>query len=100
MRKTVAVFFGGKSCENEISILTGRDSQTAGGITKSDSGKYLNFVVASFDAPLAVSKIDSLKQFPPEENQLFDGTAIQARYLYDLFVPKNKVCAVAVHAAE
>lgn len=97
----LACIFAPKSrMVTEISILTGRDSQTAGGITKSDSGKYLNFVVASFDAPLAVSKIDSLKQFPPEENQLFDGTAIQARYLYDLFVPKNKVCAVAVHAAQ
>ena len=96
----VCIFAPKSRMVTEISILTGRDSQTAGGITKSDSGKYLNFVVASFDAPLAVSKIDSLKQFPPEENQLFDGTAIQARYLYDLFVPKNKVCAVAVHAAE
>ena len=43
------------------------------------------------DAPLAVAKIDSLKQFGPEENQLFDGTAIQARYQYDLFVPGTKV---------
>ena len=82
----------------DVSVLSGRDGETEGGVKKSDSGKYINFVVASYDAPLAVSKIDSLKQFPPEENQLFDGTAIQARYLYDLFVPKNKVCAVAVHA--
>ena len=59
--------------------------------------KKIYALVTACDAPLAVAKIDSLKQFGPEENQLFDGTAIQARYLYDLFVPKNKVCAIAVH---
>ena len=37
---------------------------------------------------------DSLKQFGPEENQLFDGTAIQARYLYDLVVPSDKVITI------
>ena len=97
----LACIFAPKSrMVTEVAIRTGRDGETEGGVTKGENGKYINFVVASFDAPLAVSKIDSLKQFPPEENQLFDGTAIQARYLYDLFVPRNKVCSVAVHAHE
>ncbi|MBR4879420.1 MAG: hypothetical protein IKU13_06260 [Clostridia bacterium] len=97
----LACIFAPKSrMVTDVAIRTGRDGETEGGVTKSENGKYINFVVASYDAPLAVSKIDSLKQFPPEENQLFDGTAIQARYLYDLFVPRNKVCSVAVHAHE
>ena len=94
----VCIFAPKSRMVTDVAVLSGREGETEGGVKKSDSGKYINFVVASYDAPLAVSKIDSLKQFPPEENQLFDGTAIQARYLYDLFVPKNKVCAVAVHA--
>ena len=82
--------------QTEITVGTGRDEDEAG-VAASEGSKNINFVVASYDSVLAVSKIDSLKQVPPEENQLFDGTAIQARYLYDLFVPKNKVCAIAVH---
>lgn len=96
----VCIFAPKSRMVTDVSILSGRDDQASGGVTKSESGKYINFIVSSYDAPLAVSKIDSLKQFPPEENQLFDGTAIQARYLYDLFVPKAKVCSVAVHAVE
>ena len=46
------------------------------------------------DTPLAVSKLDSIKQFGPAENQLFDGTAIQARYLYDLFVPEKRIVSI------
>lgn len=87
----------------DIDIKTGRVEGnvdgTSGGISPTAAAKKINFVVASYDCPMAVSKIDSLKQFTPNDNQLFDGTAIQARYLYDLFVPKCKVGSVAVHTA-
>ena len=43
--------------------------------------------------------MDSLKQFGPEENQLFDGTAIQARYLYDLVVPTSKLATIGALVA-
>ena len=82
----------------DVAVRSGRGDETDGGVYKSDSGKYINFVVMHTSAPLAVTKIAETKQFPPEQNQLFDGTMIQIRFLYDLFVPKNKVCAVAVHA--
>ena len=48
---------------------------------------------------LSVIPILSLKQFGPEENQLFDGTAIQARYLYDLVVPKDKISTIGALVA-
>ena len=54
----------------------------------------INVLLAHCSAPLAVSKLDSIKQFGPEENQFFDGTAIQARYLYDLFVPTKSVVSL------
>ena len=74
-----------------IAPRSGRASQVAGGIAAGTGAKKIYALVTACDAPLAVAKIDSLKQFGPEENQLFDGTAIQARYQYDLFVPGTKV---------
>ena len=65
-----------------------------GGIVAGDSAKNIACLIAHCDAPLAVSKLDSIKQFGPAENQFFDGTAIQARYLYDLFVPEKKLAAI------
>ena len=65
-----------------------------GGIVPDEDAQDINVLIAHCDAPLAVSKLDSIKQFSPEENQFFDGTAIQARYLYDLFVPGKSVVSV------
>lgn len=83
-----------------ISIQSGRDGQTAGGIQASDSAKDICAMVVACDTPLAISKVDSLKQFGPEENQLFDGTAIQARYLYDLVVPSGKAVTIGALVAD
>jgi chitodextrinase len=82
-----------------VTALSGRDAGAAGGLTAAAGAKQIHALVVACDAPLAVSRIDSLKQFGPEENQLFDGTAIQARYLYDLFVPGNKVCTIGALVA-
>lgn len=51
-------------------------------------------IIALCDIPLAVSKLDSIKQFGHQENQFFDGTSIQARYLYDLFVPSKRLKSI------
>ena len=59
-----------------------------------EGSKRICALVTAWDTPIAISRIDSLKQFGPEENQLFDGTAIQARYLYDLVVPKDKMVTI------
>ena len=42
---------------------------------------------------------DAIKQFGPQENQLFDGTSIQARYLYDLFVPGKRLASIGAVVA-
>ncbi len=88
------IFVPSARMKTAISVQTGRDDQTAGGIVAGESAKDIYAMVVACDAPIAISKIDSLKQFGPEENQLFDGTAIQARYLYDLVVPGDKVCTI------
>ena len=69
-------------------------NENAGGIVSATGAQDINVLLAHCSAPLAVSKLDSIKQFGPEENQFFDGTAIQARYLYDLFVPTKSVVSI------
>ncbi len=63
----------------------------SGGILPGEGAKDIAALVTHCETPLAVSRLDSIKQFGPEENQFFDGTSIQARYLYDLFVPENRI---------
>lgn len=65
-----------------------------GGIVAGGEAQDLAVVIAHCESPLAVTKLDSIKQFGPGENQFFDGTAIQARYLYDLFVPEKRLASI------
>ncbi len=90
------IFVPEKRMQTAIVVQTGRGSgdALAGGIGAAEASKGIEALVVAYDGPIAVSKIDSLKQFGPEQNQLFDGTSIQARYLYDLFVPENKADAI------
>ena len=88
------IFVPSARMKTAIAVQSGRDGQTAGGIEAGEGAKDIYVVIAACDAPLAISKVDSLKQFGPEENQLFDGTAIQARYLYDLVVPEDKLVGI------
>lgn len=85
------IFVPAGRMKTSISVQTGRDGQTAGGILANEDAEDIYALVVACDSPMAIAKVDSLKQFGPEENQLFDGTAIQARYLYDLVVPSNKL---------
>ena len=93
------IFVPANRMKTSITIQTGRDDQADGGIVAGEEAKNIHAVVVAHDVPLAISKVDSLKQFGPEENQLFDGTAIQARYLYDLVVPSDKLASVGALVA-
>lgn len=75
-----------------ISIQNGEGND--GGIVAGEGAQDIACLIVHCDTPLAVSKLDSIKQFGPQENQFFDGTAIQARYLYDLFVPEKRLCSI------
>ena len=75
-----------------ISVQSGDGND--GGIVAGEGAEDIACLIVHCDTPLAVSKLDSIKQFGPQENQFFDGTAIQARYLYDLFVPEKRLCSI------
>lgn len=70
-----------------------------GGIVAGEAAKDISCLITHCETPLAVSKLDAIKQFGPQENQLFDGTAIQARYLYDLFVPSKRLASIGAVVA-
>lgn len=70
-----------------------------GGIVPGSGAKDISCLITHCDTPLAVSRLDAIKQFSPQENQLFDGTAIQARYLYDLLVPSTRLCTIGAVVA-
>ena len=88
------IFVPANRMKTAIDVQSGREDQPDGGLKAGESAKDICAVVVACDTPLAIAKVDSLKQFGPEENQLFDGTAIQARYLYDLVVPANKLATI------
>ena len=86
------IFVPQSRMKTAVTVQTG--SGNSGGIVSATGAQDINVLLAHCSAPLAVSKLDSIKQFGPEENQFFDGTAIQARYLYDLFVPTKSVVSI------
>lgn len=78
----------------KTAITVNDGSEDNGGISADAAAKDIAVLITHCDTPLAVSKLDSIKQFGPGENQLFDGTAIQARYLYDLFVQSKRIVSI------
>ena len=86
------IFVPQNRMKTAISIQNGDGND--GGIIAGEGAKDLSVVITHCDTPLAVTKLDSIKQFGPQENQFFDGTSIQARYLYDLFVPEKRLASV------
>ena len=80
-----------------ITVQSG--DSNSGGIVAGEGAKDISCLITHCETPLAVSKLDAIKQFGPQENQLFDGTAIQARYLYDLFVPSKRLASIGAVVA-
>lgn len=75
-------------------------AEDGGGIVAAPEAKDIHALIVHCETPLAVSKLDAIKQFGPEENQFFDGTSIQARYLYDLFVESKRLPTIGAVVAE
>ena len=73
------IFVPQSHMKTAVTVQTG--SGNSSGIVPATGAQDINVLLAHCSAPLAVSKLDSIKQFGPEENQFFDGTAIQVRYL-------------------
>ncbi|MEG3030102.1 MAG: hypothetical protein RR827_06850 [Oscillospiraceae bacterium] len=85
-----------KRLVTKLVVNDGRTSgQTDGGVISATDAKQIHMLVVGTDAPIAAAKIDSLKQFSAEENQLSDGTAIKFHQKHDCWVKKNQIVTVA-----
>ena len=91
------IFVPQSRMKTAITVQSG-DSNN-GGIVAGEGAKDISCLITHCETPLAVSKLDAIKQFGPQENQLFDGTAIQARYPYDLFVPSKRLASIGAVVA-
>ncbi|WP_283606501.1 hypothetical protein [Faecalispora anaeroviscerum] len=90
------IFVPSKRLQTVIKILDGRTSgQEAGGIIADSTSEQIEFLIMNSSAPVAVSKIDSLKVFSADENQTGDETTINYHLLYDLWVLENQISTLA-----
>ncbi len=90
------IFVPSKRLQTVIKILDGRtEGQEAGGITADSTSEQIEFLTMNSSAPVAASKIDSLKIFSADENQTGDETTINYHLLYDLWVLENQIPTLA-----
>ena len=84
----------------EIDLLSGGDSEEAGGYEVADEALDINFMIVHPTAVLGLTKHANMRIFDPETNQLADGWLFDYRIYHDLFVPDNKTPGVYVHTEE
>ena len=71
--------------------------QEAGGFTVDDGAQDINWIIATPDAPIAISKTDKVRTFSPDVNQNADAWKVDYRKYHDLWIPKNKLAKVFVN---
>lgn len=92
MRKTVAVFFGGKSCENEISVLTGVFV-----LNLLDKEKYIPFPIYIHTDGVAYTspKMESLTPFREKKYDKFQQIFLDGGSVYAFNPKKGRVKRLA-----
>lgn len=68
--------------------------QEAGGFVAASAALDINWIIATKDAPIAISKTDKTRTFSPDVNQDKDAWKIDYRKYHDLWVPKNKLTSI------
>ncbi len=74
-------------------------TSSAGGYAASAGAKNVNFILTHPSAVLQATKLNQVKYFSPDVNQLSDGHLWQYRLYHDAFVYENKVKGVYLHKA-
>lgn len=89
------IFVPGKRMQTIIQMNDGRTAgQLDGGVKIDAASKQISLLLLGHEAAVAAGKVDALKVFPKEINQRFDGTSIQARYVYDCWTYENQMNTV------
>ncbi len=81
----------------QVTLNAGASSDAGGYAKTSSTGKDINFMVVRPDAVLQPIKLNQVKYFSPEVNQLSDGHLWQYRLYHDAFVYENKVNGIYLH---
>ncbi|QWV87423.1 hypothetical protein KQ224_04930 [Streptococcus parasuis] len=68
--------------------------QEAGGFVADAGALDLNWIIATKDAPIAISKTDKVRTFAPDTNQKADAWKIDYRKYHDLWVPASKLTSI------
>jgi hypothetical protein len=68
--------------------------QEAGGFVAASEALDINWIIATKDAPIAISKTDKTRTFSPDVNQDKDAWKIDYRKYHDLWVPTNKLTSI------
>lgn len=70
------------------------EGQEAGGFVAASGALDINWIIATKDAPIAISKTDKTRTFSPDVNQDKDAWKIDYRKYHDLWVPKSKLTSI------
>ncbi|MBQ7232803.1 MAG: hypothetical protein IJX07_06260 [Bacillales bacterium] len=74
--------------------------QEKGGFTAAADAKTVNWIITARNAPIAVSKTDTVRVFDPMTNQKANAWKIDYRKYHDLWIPKNKLDGIFVNVKE
>lgn len=90
------VFVPSRRLQTVIKVNDGQtDGQTDGGIVKDTTSKRIEYLITSSNAPIAASKVDSLKVFSANEMQDSDETTINYHLRYDCWTQTNQLATTA-----
>lgn len=81
----------------KIDLNSGSSASTGGYIKNVSTGKDINFMMLHPSAVLQAKKLDIVKYFSPDVNQITDGHLWQYRLYHDAFVYDNKKDGVYLH---
>lgn len=71
--------------------------QEKGGFVAAEGAQNINWLISTQDAPIAVSKTDTVRVFDPLTNQSANAWRMDYRKFHDLWIPKNKLEKVYVN---
>lgn len=84
-----------KLLKTQFEFLDGTTTgQEAGGFKVADGALDINWLIATKDAPIAISKTDKTRTFTPEVNQKADAWKVDYRKYHDLWVPASKLTSI------
>lgn len=81
-------------------FYSGVDGEAKGGFEVGETAKTINWIIAAENAPIAVSKQDTMRIFEPKDNIKADAYKMDYRRYHDLWIPENKMQSIWVNIRE